>query len=99
LSQRALTIVVDTAQVLLRHIFTELGASRAVSRDLAIIAYSHYLGLAQLRTHAPHLLETPARLRAHVRALETGLLAGVGRGAAISSDLELRQAPSDSRSA
>lgn len=81
----ALARAADARLALLRHVFTELGASRAVARDLAIIAYSHYLGLAQLRTHSPHLLETPARIRAHVRALETGLLAGVNREAVITT--------------
>jgi hypothetical protein len=38
---------------------------------------SHYLGLAQLRTHTPALLATPARMRAHIRQLETSLLAGI----------------------
>jgi AcrR family transcriptional regulator len=63
---------------LLRRIFSELGAPRAKARDLAIIAYSHYLGLAQLRTQAPDVLATHASVRAHVRALERSLLSEIG---------------------
>ncbi|WP_205698774.1 hypothetical protein [Conexibacter sp. SYSU D00693] len=43
----------------------------------AILAYGHYLGFAQLRRHAPELLATPARLRAHLAQLEASLLAGL----------------------
>jgi AcrR family transcriptional regulator len=62
---------------LLRRIFFELGAQPAKARDLAIIAYSHYLGLAQLRTQAPGVLATPASVRAHVRTLERSLLSEI----------------------
>lgn len=62
---------------LLRRIFRELGATRAVASHRAIIAYSHYLGLAQLRTQSPAVLASPAALRGHVRELERSLLAGL----------------------
>ncbi len=62
---------------LLRRIFTQLGASRAVAEHRAILAYGHYLGLAQLRRQDPELLGTPARMRAHLRQLEAGLLEGL----------------------
>ncbi|UTI64430.1 TetR/AcrR family transcriptional regulator [Paraconexibacter antarcticus] len=62
---------------LLRRIFTQLGATRTVAGHRAIIAYSHYLGLAQLRTQSPAVLASPAALRGHVRELERSLLAGL----------------------
>lgn len=63
--------------VLLRRIFRQLGATRAGAEHRAILTYSHYLGLAQLRAHAPGVLATPARTRAHLREVEAGLLAGL----------------------
>ena len=67
----------DARLALLRRIFTQLGASPAVARHRAILAYGHYLGLAQLRRQDPGLLATPALMRAHLRQLETVLLEGV----------------------
>ena len=56
--------------------FRQLGATRAVAEHRAIAAYSHFLGLAQLRAQDPGLLASPARMRAHVGELERVLLAG-----------------------
>jgi len=59
---------------LLRRIFAQLGATRGVAEHRAVLAYSHYLGLAQLRATSPGVLATPARMRAHVREVEASLL-------------------------
>ena len=67
----------DARLALLRRIFTQLGASPAVARHRAILAYGHYLGLAQLRRQDPELLATPAQMRAHLRQLEGALLEGL----------------------
>ena len=64
----------DARLALLRRIFTQLGASAAVARHRAILAYGHYLGLAQLRRQDPALLATPARVRRYLRKLEVVLL-------------------------
>lgn len=62
---------------LLRRTFTDLGAPRAAAEHRAILAYSAYLGLAQLRAQMPGLLATPGRVRAHIREVEAGLVAGL----------------------
>jgi AcrR family transcriptional regulator len=62
---------------LLRRLFTQLGASRAVAAQRAILAYGHYLGVAQLQRQDPDLLATPSQMRAYLRQLETVLLAGL----------------------
>lgn len=62
---------------LLRRTFRQLGASRAAADHRALITYGHFLGLAQLRAQDPALLATPARMRAHLRELEAGLLVGI----------------------
>ena len=62
---------------LLRRIFRQLGARPGVAEDRAIMTYSHFLGLAQLRAQDPALLAEPARMRGHVEELEAGLLAGI----------------------
>ncbi|HEX4109481.1 MAG TPA: helix-turn-helix domain-containing protein [Solirubrobacteraceae bacterium] len=62
---------------LLRAIFAEIGATPATAEHRAIMTYSHYLGLAELRTHTPEVLASPRRMRAHLRQLETSLLAGL----------------------
>jgi hypothetical protein len=67
----------DARLALLRRIFLQLGASAAVARHRAILAYGHYLGLAQLRRQDPQLLATPAQMRAHLRQLEGALLEGL----------------------
>ena len=65
---------------LLRRIFLQLGATRATAEHRALLAYSHYLGLAQLRAHCADVLATPPRARAHVRHVEATLVAGLGDG-------------------
>lgn len=62
---------------LLRRIFAQLGATPAAAEQRAVMAYSHYLGLAQLRAMNPAVLTTPARMRAQLRLLEAALLAGL----------------------
>jgi AcrR family transcriptional regulator len=62
---------------LLRRIFVQLGAPRAAAEHRAVMAYSHYLGLAQLRAQNPDVLSTPARVRAQLRLLEAGLLTDI----------------------
>jgi AcrR family transcriptional regulator len=62
---------------LLRRIFTQLGATRATAEHRALLTYSHYLGLAQLRAHSDDVLSTPARVRAHVRHVEEIVLTGL----------------------
>ena len=68
----------DSRMALLQRIFRELGLSSAVARDRAAIAYSAYLGLAQLRIHAPGELHSPERRRSYLRELESELLQGCG---------------------
>ena len=65
---------------LLRRIFRQLGVGPAAAEHRAITTYSHFLGLAQLRAQDPALLAEPARMRAHIRVLEAGLLAGLTPG-------------------
>lgn len=62
---------------LLRRTFTQLGATRATAEHRAIIAYSQYLGLAQLRAHAPEVLATPRHVHRHLQELEDVLLGGL----------------------
>lgn len=59
---------------LLQSMFGDLGLPRAVAGRRAVLAYSAYLGLAQLRTQAPGSISTPAHLRAYVRDVEAALL-------------------------
>lgn len=66
-----------TRLAFLQRIFRELGATKAVAEHRAIMSYSHYLGLAELRGHSPELLATPARVRAHLREVEASLTAGL----------------------
>lgn len=62
---------------LLRCTFVALGATPADAEHRAILFYGHYLGFAQLRRHAPGLLGSPRRTRAHVARIEASLLAGL----------------------
>ncbi len=62
---------------MLRRIFRQLGATRALAEHRAVMTYSHYLGLAQLRAHDPGVLATPARMRAQIGELERSLLVGL----------------------
>lgn len=61
----------------LRRTFVDLGATRADAAQRAILLYGHYLGYAQLRRHAPAVLNTPRQTRAHVARIEASLLAGL----------------------
>ena len=72
-----LTRASDARLALLRRIFTQLGASAAVARDRAILAYGHYLGVAQMQRLDPGLLATPTQMRAYLRQLEAVLLEGI----------------------
>ncbi|WP_354699624.1 hypothetical protein DSM112329_05345 [Paraconexibacter sp. AEG42_29] len=65
---------------LLRRIFVQLGLSPVAAEHRAVLAYSHYLGLAQLRAQDPRVLASPARVRTQLRLLESSLLAGVPEG-------------------
>ncbi|MCW3039303.1 MAG: transcriptional regulator, TetR family [Solirubrobacterales bacterium] len=67
----------DARLALLTRVFRELGAPPARAGHRAIVAYGHYLGLAQLRAHSPQLLQGPARVRAHIREVEALLVAGL----------------------
>lgn len=67
----------DARLALLRRLFRQLGASPAVARHRAVLAYGHYLGVAQLRRQDPALLAAPAQMRAYLRQLESVLLAGL----------------------
>lgn len=67
----------DARLALLRRIFTELGLPAEVAGHRAVMAYSHYLGLAQLRAQSSDVLATEALVLEHVRVLEDALLAGV----------------------
>ncbi|MGE4425140.1 MAG: TetR/AcrR family transcriptional regulator [Solirubrobacteraceae bacterium] len=62
---------------LLGRIFGQLGLPAAVAEHRAVLAYSHYLGLAQLRGQTPRVLADDAAVLEHVRILEEALLAGV----------------------
>jgi AcrR family transcriptional regulator len=70
----------DARLDLLRRIFLQLGLTEEVARHRAVMGYSHYLGLAQLRTQSPEVLATDALVIEHVRVLEDALLAGVDAG-------------------
>lgn len=61
----------------LTRIFVDLGLPAAEARHRAVMGYSHYLGLAQLRTQSPEVLATDALVVEHLRVLEDALLAGV----------------------
>ncbi|MDO9407316.1 TetR/AcrR family transcriptional regulator [Patulibacter sp.] len=62
---------------LLTRILTQLGLPADAARHRAVMGYSHYLGLAQLRTQSPGVLSTDALVREHLDVLEGALLAGV----------------------
>lgn len=70
----ALARAADGRLTLLRRTFRELGLSRARASHRAVLAYSAYLGLAQLRTQAPQALTPPAHLRSYLRDFEGTLL-------------------------
>jgi AcrR family transcriptional regulator len=62
---------------LLRRIFSELGLDPLAAQHRAALAYSVYLGLAQLRRHDPAMLSDPAHMGAYLAEMETIFLTGV----------------------
>lgn len=64
----------------LTRIFVDLGLPADEARHRAVMGYSHYLGLAQLRTQSPEVLATDALVLEHLRVLEDALLAGIDGG-------------------
>lgn len=60
----------------LTRIFVDLGLPEGDARHRAVLAYGHYLGVAQLRTQSPAVLATDDLVREHLRVLEDALLAG-----------------------
>lgn len=60
---------------LLRELFSELGLPRAAARHRAILAYSAYLGLVNLRAQMPAVLADRRETLAYLRSLEAALLA------------------------
>jgi AcrR family transcriptional regulator len=60
---------------LLIRIFTDLGLDADAARNRAVLAYSAYLGLADLRRHAPAELTSPERMQGYVAELESTLVA------------------------
>ena len=68
----------DGRLALLQATFAELGLTPAVARNRAALAYGAYLGLAQLRRHAPGVLDTPRKVSAYLRDVEAALLHDVG---------------------
>lgn len=76
----ALERTAEARVALLRRIFVQLGLPRGAAEQRAVLAYSHYLGLAQLRTQSAALLATERAVRAQLRLLEESLLVGVADG-------------------
>lgn len=70
----ALARASDSRLALLRRTFTDLGLTPAAARHRALLAYSAYIGLAQLRAQSPALTSTPQQVRAYIRDLEATLL-------------------------
>jgi AcrR family transcriptional regulator len=70
----ALARAAEGRLALLQRTFRDLGLPRGVAGRRAVLAYSAYLGLAQLRTQAPGSISTPAQVRAYVRDVEAALL-------------------------
>jgi AcrR family transcriptional regulator len=71
---RALARAAEGRLDLLRAIFRELGHTPATARHRALLAYTSYLGLAELRTQVPDALATAARTRAYLADVEATLL-------------------------
>jgi AcrR family transcriptional regulator len=64
----------ESRLALLTQIFTEVGFTPRVAGIRAAIAYGTYLGLAELRRHAPAELTSRDRMRDYVAEVEEGLL-------------------------
>ncbi|WP_372790381.1 TetR/AcrR family transcriptional regulator [Paraconexibacter sp.] len=75
----ALTVAAASRIALLQRAFSQLGLTPAAARNRAALAYSSYLGLAQLRLQAPGLLDSPRKVSAFLRDVETALLHDVAR--------------------
>ena len=58
--------VTDRRLVALSQLYAALGLSRARARDHALLAYTAFLGHAQLAHATPGLLPTGAAFRTHV---------------------------------
>lgn len=58
---------------LLAAIFVQLGFGAAESRNRAVLAYSAYLGLAELRRHGADVLSTPEQMQDYLALLEQAL--------------------------
>ena len=58
---------------LLERIFSELGLAQQEAQNRAMLAYSAYLGLAQLRTQAPWVLDRAGRVEAYLGDVERAL--------------------------
>ncbi len=77
----ALTRAAAARLDLLATIFKQLGFGAAESRSRAVLAYSAYLGLAELRRHAADVLDTPEQMRSYLALLEQALTAPRNLGA------------------
>ena len=69
----ALARAAATRLGLLATIFTQIGFGAAEARNRAVLAYSAYLGLAELRRHAADVLATPEQMRGYLALLEQAL--------------------------
>lgn len=65
----------ESRLALLERTFGDLGLPSVTARHRALLAYSAYLGLAQLRVQLPERVAGPQRTRAYLADLETALLA------------------------
>ena len=70
----ALARAADGRLELLGRTFRELGLPRAGAAHRAMLAYSAYLGLAELRSQRPQALASSTRIRAYLRDVESTLL-------------------------
>ena len=70
----ALQRAADGRLALLRGAFRELGLGPEAAANRAILFYSAYLGLAELRSHAPSALPDEARVRSYLQEIEAVVL-------------------------
>jgi AcrR family transcriptional regulator len=68
-----LTRATERRLALLRDTFSGLGLAPVAAQQRAVIAYSAYLGLAQLRTQTPGAVRTPEQMRGYLADLESAL--------------------------
>lgn len=64
----------ESRLALLTRIFAEIGFAPSVARTRAVLAYSAYLGLTELRSHAPPELTNRERMREYIAELEASLV-------------------------